>query len=902
MRLALSAAGCLAALGCAPAQNGAILANGDFRQGTAGWSIPAGPDLAASVVPADAGGFKQALHLECHTKPGANPWALQVTHRFATAVKQGDRLRLSYWLRSPQACKVGVTCQINRAPWTNFASRTLTLAPAWTQYGMSATFPADFAAGELMVDFHVGQAEGVVEIAGVSAMPVLDNPLGLLPFVLPWDDASPGITNVAGLLPAPAGRDGFVVVRDGHLYTGDHRLRLLGTNITSGGAFPGHDVAEKVAGRLARFGINAVRFHHMDSSWANPSMYQADKRRLNPAALDNLDYFIARLKAHGVYTDLNLHVSRVYPGQPTWTGMHDFFKGVDSFYPPMLELQREYARDLLTHLNPYTGTRYVDEPCVAFVEINNENGLLSSWWGGGLDGMPEVYAGELQRQWNAWLEARYPAAAALTTAWTGTSRPLGEELLTDGAKWFLEQNGGAKGTLELAARGELRAAVTAVDGEGWHVQLLYPGLQVSGKGTYTLAFEARSSEPRTISLDCRMAHDPWRTLWEGNARLGTEWKSFRLVVSPAADEDNARITFGTLGAQVGAVELRGVSLRPGGGYELRPGDQRGNVAWVKFADYANLPPGMRADWVRFLWETEERYWTGMRSYVRDELGAHALVFGSACGFSPILVQAQLDVVDGHSYWQHPHFPHRPWDAEDWTVPNVAMAGVPGGGTLAGLAGMRVAGKPYVVTEYNHPAPNTHNSEAFLLLAAYAALQDWDGFFSFDYHGAQTGWDAGRIPGFFSVDQHPAQMATMPTAAALFLRGDVSPPEQWSSVPAGRERAIELVARSGPWVNSGQYGLPPSLVLRRPIGLTLGDQPAAKVADPGGDVIPSDNGQLTWDLRDRQGVVTINTPRTKGAIGATTKGPYRLGEVTIAPGDNLQQWAAITLTEMSPGPP
>jgi hypothetical protein len=33
------------------------------------------------------------------------------------------------------------------------------------------------------------------------------------------------------------------------------------------------------------------------------------------------------------------------------------------FYQPMLDLQKEYARLLLTHRNPYTGLTYAAGPC-----------------------------------------------------------------------------------------------------------------------------------------------------------------------------------------------------------------------------------------------------------------------------------------------------------------------------------------------------------------------------------------------------------------------------------------------------------------------------------------------------------------------------------------------------------
>ena len=39
----------------------------------------------------------------------------------------------------------------------------------------------------------------------------------MFPFVLPWDDATPSITDLSAWNDAPAGKDGFVVVKNGHL-------------------------------------------------------------------------------------------------------------------------------------------------------------------------------------------------------------------------------------------------------------------------------------------------------------------------------------------------------------------------------------------------------------------------------------------------------------------------------------------------------------------------------------------------------------------------------------------------------------------------------------------------------------------------------------------------------------
>src|SRR2546428_13971523 len=122
---------------------------------------------------------------------------------------------------------------------------------------------------------------------------------------------------------------------------------------------------------MAKFGINCVRIQHNDTSTTPNGILQKDRRTLDPVMLDRLDYFIAQLKKNGIYANLNLHVGLEYPGFAKWEGAPGYFKGVDNFFPPMIEQQREYARALLTHVNSYIGSAYVDDPAVALIEINN---------------------------------------------------------------------------------------------------------------------------------------------------------------------------------------------------------------------------------------------------------------------------------------------------------------------------------------------------------------------------------------------------------------------------------------------------------------------------------------------------------------------------------------------------
>src|SRR5438105_253883 len=84
-------------------------------------------------------------------------------------------------------------------------------------------------------------------------------------FVLPWDDATPGITNVSSVNPTPAGGNGFITARDGHFYDEKgNRVRFLGVNFCFSANFPDKGDAEKVAARLRKFGVNIVRLHAMD--------------------------------------------------------------------------------------------------------------------------------------------------------------------------------------------------------------------------------------------------------------------------------------------------------------------------------------------------------------------------------------------------------------------------------------------------------------------------------------------------------------------------------------------------------------------------------------------------------------------------------------------------------------
>ncbi|MGD8238504.1 MAG: hypothetical protein PVH68_08140, partial [Armatimonadota bacterium] len=255
--------------------------------------------------------------------------------------------------------------------------------------------------------------------------------------------------------------------------------------------------------------------------------------------------------------------------------------------------------------------------------------------------------------------------------------------------------------------------------------------------------------------------------------------------------------------------------------------------------------------------------------------------------------------DAHAYWHHPWVPGRAWDSNDWWVTNESMVSAKGG-TLPSLAARRVAGYPYTISEYNHPAPNTYSSEAYLLLAAYGALQDWDGIFSFAYcHNDQ--WDVQRIASYFDIKSHPTKLVTLPAAAALFRRPDVARARR-QTVATTNPRASVAAGLNNPASGSyaTSYGVSPEAALIRRLAVRLTDGPV-KLAGPakGADqdsLYVSDTGELTWDGRDPEHArVLIDAANSKAVIGFCDGESFELGDVTIAVGATMQGWAAITAT-------
>lgn len=228
------------------------------------------------------------------------------------------------------------------------------------------------------------------------------------PFNLPWDDAPIDLSFIFED-ERPAGKHGFLSAREDRMVFDDGTEgRFWGTNFNGGANFPTHEESERMSRRLAKFGLNMVRTHQMDAEWATPNLFQfnrakpqSDTRTLDPESMDRLDYLIACLKQEGIYLYLDMLTYRKFmsgDGVEAADRLGDAAKPYTYFDPRLIELQKEFNRDLWTHVNPYTGLAYRDDPAIALTELKNECDLFT------LPPRVEPYRTRLEKQYREWCE------------------------------------------------------------------------------------------------------------------------------------------------------------------------------------------------------------------------------------------------------------------------------------------------------------------------------------------------------------------------------------------------------------------------------------------------------------------------------------------------------------------
>ena len=765
----------------------------------------------------------------------------------------------------------------------------------------------------------------------------------LFPFVISFD-APKNVTNISHKLDAPAGKNGFVRVEGGHFVTDAGRIQFWGTNTCFAANFLTHEQADRVADRLARFGINCVRLHHLDARDIWGKNFNRTKMEFDPEQLDRLDYYVAALKKRGIYVNINLHVSRSLDerdGFPKDENRPSHDKGIDNFYRPFIDANKKYAKDLLEHVNPYTGNAYKDEPAVAMIEINNENSVVCMWGGwGGLDVIQDPFLADLQKLWNGWLKEKYVDDSALKSAWRSKDEPLGEEMLhsgdfTAGNKphwqgWSWEVDDTVDAPL-LIDNGVLKLDVRKKGNVSWLPQLTGSGFGVKKGQIYTLTFRAKAGKAMpqeraedggakaqyAISIGVRMNHAPWQGLgFDTQTQLTADWQDVSLTFIPSTDDDNARLAVS--GLQEGTVyEFDYFSLKPGGTIGLtsaKPGEEtelmlNNAVPLIWKKDVGQYTKEAVDDFCDFLMDIEAKYWDEMRTFLKDEIKVRQPVSGTQLMYGSSYAQAKMDYCDVHAYWNHPSFPGRPWDGNNWHLRNRALVNHADTNIFGPLATSRVYGKPFTLSEYNHPYPNSYAAEGLPLIAAFGAFQGWDGIFPFAYSHSNDP-EPQRATSFFDTSGNTVQMAHMIACHVLFCENyNRNADKEMIVAPmsAEKEREIFKEKRHVYAFDFSGLGLDRRLALQKPVAVDVSGKiktmPAVAEIAKDCKVFHSVGGindtWLDYDVtRPGKGFVSSTSTRAQLFTGFVEEGkeysfPYD-GDATLRFGKTNLGWATVSL--------
>lgn len=271
-----------------------------------------------------------------------------------------------------------------------------------------------------------------------SCKPSKPGNTGWFPFI-PTNTFEPGMIGMQDWLDAPSGKHGFLQMEKGNLQFEDGTpVKFWGTNICSQLPFVEAEKADSFANFMAKYGVNAVRFH----KFTRHAYDGKHSTRLSPEKFNRFDYFQHQLREQGIYYGWShIYGHKVLPGDSSkllaygeiknleypWSHLNASTSSLVNFAPDLQDLSIALTVNMLEHVNPYTGLRYADDPALAFIEFQNEDNIF---WGAierSLQQAP-TYKALLSRMFSKWLTDKYTSQESLEKAWGKQNIPQNELL------------------------------------------------------------------------------------------------------------------------------------------------------------------------------------------------------------------------------------------------------------------------------------------------------------------------------------------------------------------------------------------------------------------------------------------------------------------------------------------
>jgi hypothetical protein len=247
---------------------------------------------------------------------------------------------------------------------------------------------------------------------------------------------SPGIANAQDATPTPKPLPALTIKGENYVDAKGQPVRFWGINLVA--LYPEHVQADTLAADLASLQINLVRPHHLlrpSKDWA-PDMtsgalvlYNKDtSREFDPVALDRFDYLMAALRKNGIYIALSTHFTRQFRVDDVdilktddadrrawrdamadvntmtdWRYVMDVYKLLPVIDERAALLSEEFIKNLLTHVNPYTGVAYGSDTQMISLEVLNETSL--EYWIVCQGKFPDYWQAKFMEKWKAFAAA-----------------------------------------------------------------------------------------------------------------------------------------------------------------------------------------------------------------------------------------------------------------------------------------------------------------------------------------------------------------------------------------------------------------------------------------------------------------------------------------------------------------
>ena len=319
--------------------------------------------------------------------------------------------------------------------------------------------------------------------------------------------------------------------------------------------------------------------------------------------------------------------------------------------------------------------------------------------------------------------------------------------------------------------------------------------------------------------------------------------------------------------------------------------------------------GMEYDWencdlytsdepmVNFKVYITKKYYAEMTDYLKNECGIKIPVAGTNWHKNSGLIKSHedTDFVDMHHYY----YDWR-WGNTERTCQHRSISAA--GAICCNATKLRIANKPYFMSEWDVPWPNSFRAEGPIYYAALGCLQNWGGFAIHTYSyssrlenmkvlGREVSSPIAGIPyreGIFSVWNDPAKFGLFYHSALIFRRGDVDPAKKKIAVNATKLSSLI----STPFKDAGEiHQLATVFDNKLPEGYDELIQETDRIPNKTPGISISDNGQLYKNTNKYHQFSMVDTDRTKVIYGQISR--------NRSPSSNVR-WTPAPITLSSGG--